>query len=219
MKRTMLISAAMCGSIWLALAVPATAGASGGVDATMASVSCSNVTGNVTFTPPLKNKAMASETVKFTETVTGCATTAAAPISKGTVTAKITTDPAADGFSSACDLIGDSSEFGTQAKGTVAWTSSPRLSSGDTTFTVAPMHWSSQGTKQKNLVGWSFGTPLGSFQGSNHGAFDAAWADSTITVFKAAAACNSSSGLSSLALRTTLAGDPPVLSLGGTNPD
>jgi hypothetical protein len=94
------------------------------------------------------------------------------PVSGGAVTAKLKTNLVEQEFPSACDLIGDASAFGTKSKGSVAWTSSPGLSSGDTKFQVAPMHLGTDGPQQVNVLGWSFGTPSGSFQGPNHGEYD-----------------------------------------------
>lgn len=85
------------------------------------------------------------------------------------------------------------------------WTSSPRLSSGNTVFQVAPLHWGTDGCKQVNTLGWSFGLdplPSGSFQGPNHAEYDEAWADSTITASKAYDKCEGASGLKSLTLKT-----------------
>lgn len=202
----------------LALA-PGLAGASGSVDATTAVISCAKVHGTVTFNPPLTNTGITNETITFTETVSSCSPTGvAATVTKGAVTAKLKTDLPAQGFPSACDLIGDASDFGTNSKGSVAWTSSPALSSGDTKFKVAPLHWTTDGSEQVNALGWSFGTPSGSFQGPNHGEYDQAWADSTITANAAFNDCESSSGLSSLKLKTASSQFAPML-LGGPNPE
>jgi hypothetical protein len=195
---------------------PSVAGASGGgVDATDATISCSAVQGSVTFNPPLT---VDNSTVKVSiaETVSSCTPMGvAATVSKGVVSATMTA-------SLSCAIIADSSSFGTKTKGSIVWSSSPRLSSGNTVFQVAPLHWGTDGSKQVNVVGWSFGTaplPTGSFQGSYHGEYDQAWADSTITASKAYKKCTSTSGLRSLTMKTPASTSefPPML-LGGPNP-
>lgn len=195
------------------IVAPGLAGVSGGsVDASNAEISCSAVQGTVTFNPPLMNLNNKVK-VTFAETVSSCTTTGiTAAVSKGVVTATLTTDVS-------CAIIPDSSSFGTKTKGSIVWTSSPRLSSGNTVFQVAPLHWGADGTKQVNTLGWSFGTdplPSGSFHGNN-GEYDQAWADSTITASKAYQKCTSASGLKSLTLRTPTTQYPPML-LGGPNP-
>lgn len=196
------------------ITAPGIAGASGGaVDATNAVISCSAVQGTVTFNPPLTNT---NSTVKVTiaETVSSCTPSGVtATVSKGVVTASVTA-------SLSCAIVGDSSSFGTKTKGSIVWTSSPRLSSGNTVFQVAPLHWGTDGAKQVNTIGWSFGTapsPSGSFQGPNHGEYDQAWSDSTITASKAYKKCTSASGLRSLTLTTPSTQYSPML-LGGPNP-
>ena len=144
------------------IVAPGVAGASGGsVDATSAEISCSAVQGTVTFNPPLMNLNNKVK-VTFAETVSSCTPTGVtATVSKGVVTATLTTDIS-------CTNISDSSSFGTKTKGSIVWTSSPRLSSGNTIFQVAPLHWTTDGSKMLNTLGWSFGTdplPSGSFQG------------------------------------------------------
>jgi hypothetical protein len=196
------------------LVAPGLAGASGGsVDATNAEISCSAVQGTVTFNPPLK---MTNSDIKVTiaETVSSCAPTGvAATVSKGVVSATLKA-------SLSCAIIGDSSSFGTKSNGSVVWTSSPRLSSGNTVFEVSPLHWGTDDNKF-NTIGWSFGlapTPSGSFQGNYHGQYDEAWADSTISASKANKKCTSASGLRSLTLKTPTTQYTPML-LGGPNPD
>ena len=192
---------------------PGLAGASGSVDATTAVISCSQVQGTITFSPPLINT---NSNVKVTiaETVSSCTPTGiTATVSKGVVTATLKA-------SLSCAIIADSSSFGTKTKGSIVWSSSPRLSSGNTVFQVAPLHWGTDGSKQVNTLGWSFGSdplPSGSFQGPNHGQYDEAWADSTITASKAYDKCTSASGLKSLTLKTPTTAYAPLL-LGGPNP-
>ena len=216
MRRTLtagiVLAALPLGSLIVA---PGVSGASGGsVDATNAEISCSAVQGTVTFNPPLKNT---NSNVKVTiaETVSSCTPTGvAATVSKGVVSATLKA-------SLSCAIIADSSSFGTKTKGSMVWTSSPRLSSGNTVFEVSPLHWGTDGTKQVNTIGWSFGlapTPSGSFQGNYHGEYDQAWADSTITASKAYKKCTSASGLRSLTLKTPTTQYSPML-LGGPNPD
>jgi hypothetical protein len=192
---------------------PGSAGASGTpVDATTAEISCSAVQGTVKFNPPLKQD-KSNVKVTIAETVSSCTPTGvAATVSKGVVSATLTA-------SLSCNIISDSSSFGTKTKGSIVWTSSPRLSSGNTVFEVSPLHWGTDENKF-NTIGWSFGlapTPSGSFQGEYHGEYDQAWADSTMTVTKAANKCRSSSGLSSLTLKTPTTQYAPML-LGGPNP-
>ncbi len=197
-------------------ATSAPAGASG-VDASSAAITCSGIHGKVTFDPPLTNTGITKETITFSETVSGCSPNDAVAVSKGTVAATLKTNLVSEGYTSACDLIGDASAFGTKSKGSITWTSSPQLSSGATTFSVAPLHWTTDGSAQLNALGWSFGSPTGSFQGPNHGAYDAIWADSTISSNAAYTDCMSAAGLGKLKLQTPTALTP--LSLGGPNPE
>ncbi len=193
---------------------PGLAGASGTpVDASNAEISCSAVQGTLRFNPPLKKD---NSTIKVTiaETVSSCTPTGvAATVSKGVVSATLTA-------SLSCAIIADSSSFGTKTTGSIVWSSSPRLSSGNTVFEVSPLHWGTDENKF-NTIGWSFGlapTPSGSFQGDYHGEYDQAWADSTISATKAYKKCTSGSGLASLTLKTPSTAYAPML-LGGPNPD
>jgi hypothetical protein len=205
------LAALPLGSLMVA---PGLAGASGGsVDATNAEISCAAVQGTATFQPPLK-KTNSNIKVTIAETVSSCTPSGvAATVSKGVVSATLTA-------SLSCAIIADSSSFGTKTKGSIVWTSSPRLSSGNTVFQVSPLHWGTDDNKF-NTIGWSFGlapTPSGSFQGNYHGEYDQAWADSTISASKAYKKCTSSSGLGSLTLKTPSTQYAPML-LGGPNPD
>lgn len=217
MRRTMTVGIVLLGLPLASLAATSAPAGASGVDASTAAITCSGIHGKVSFDPPLTNTGITKETITFTETVSGCSPTDSVTVSKGAVSATLKTNLVSEGFSSACDVIGDASAFGTKSKGSIGWTSSPQLSSGATTFSVAPLHWTTDGSAQLNAVGWSFGSPAGSFQGPNHGEYDAIWADSTISSNAAYTDCMSGSGLSKLKLQTPTG--LTALTLGGPNPE
>ncbi len=181
-----------------------------GVNATQGSITCSVFSGKVKFTPPLVPTPDASQKVKVSGTVSDCTTSGvAATVSSGEVKASGIFDLTSEG-PDLCNNLTDFSVFPTNAgSGTIAWTSSPSLSSGDTTYTIAPLHVPSDGNKFE--IGWTFGSPGGSFQGTNHGADDSFWADGP-TLSEAAAECNAAGGLKTMTLTTP--SFSPLLSLG-----
>ena len=181
-----------------------------GVNATHGSITCSVFSGKVKFTPPLVPTPDASQKVKVSGTVSDCTTSGvAATVSSGEVIASGIFNLTSEG-PDLCSNLTDFSVFPTSGgAGTIAWTSSPSLSSGDTTYTIAPLHVPSDGDKFE--IGWTFGSPDGSFQGTNRGADDSFWADGP-TLSEAAAGCNAAGGLRTMTLTTP--SFSPLLSLG-----
>jgi hypothetical protein len=178
-----------------------------------ASVECTQVTGKITFDPPITNTTMTNETMTISETVSGCTASNGISVSKGTVAVSFPTDPDSQGYESGCDFLTDASIFGSASEGSITWTSSPAVARS--TFEVAPMHFGSDNNQA--LIGWSFSDIRGSFQGNYHGEYDQAWADGTISSNKEGTKCDKPSGLRQMTLVTS---EPNVAAwLGGPNPE
>jgi hypothetical protein len=90
-----------------------------------AQILCSDVTGKITFDPPITNTTMTNETMTISETVSGCNASNGISVSKGTVAVTFTTDPETQGYESGCDFLTDASIFGSASTGSIDWTSSP----------------------------------------------------------------------------------------------
>ncbi len=180
--------------VGVAVSAPAYAGGSK-VDARGYSASCSDVTGSVKWSPPLHWSGSAGDfTVKLKLTLSGCTATPTeggtpVDITKGVATGSVTGSN-----------VGCSGLFGTSADNTgtvkVKWTTSPKLSSGDTVVHVnsTTAGYLPNGDGFFKVPGSIPPTGSGSFSGDNGGAANSLLGD----VGPATAiydACNSTKGL------------------------
>ena len=208
--RRLAVGALACLSAIGILGLPVSrAGAATGVDATAASITCDAFAGTVSFSPPLHATPSATQKVTVSGTVAYCTTGGvAATVSTGKVKASGTFDFTSEG-PNLCNSLGDFSVFASRSSSKITWKSSVPLTSGSTVSTVAPFHVS--GDNNNLMLGWSFGTPTGSFQGPNHSACDVTWADGP-ALSTVAANCAAKAGVKKLTL--TKPGFSPLLSLG-----
>lgn len=158
-------------------------------------LTCTKITGSVTFTPPLKGttKNTNSETQKYSLTTTGCKTSGGSNIhsvTKGVVSQTIhTTDTSCNGLN-----YGSGSGFNF----TAVWTSTPAAAnsviafSGDTPVVVS----GKAGFKFPNPGGTA--AVSGSFPGTNAGATSRAEGITAQTPTALLAPCSTATGLKSI---------------------
>jgi hypothetical protein len=167
------------------------------VDASQYTASCSDVTGPVKWKPPIHwDGASGNFTVSLKLTLTGCTATpteGGTPVSitKGVATGSVT------GPNVGCSGLFDTSANNT---GTVKikWTTSPKLSSGDTIVTVnsSTAGYLENGDGYFQVPGSVPSSSTGSFSGTDAGAGDSLLGDvgPATAIYNA---CNSSKGLKS----------------------
>lgn len=193
------------------------ASASGGPDATTATITCENFTGSATFSPPLRATST-NEKIVISGEVFGCQQQGLSVyVPSGELSATVKVDLSSQG-PDLCQNLTDFSEFPTRGKARISW--STPLSSGPTVFTIYPIGFPSDGSNDFaiGLYADQYLRPpaTGSFQGPNSGSFDSFGADG-LSFDKAEEKCSSSSGLGRANLKTP--DYSPLLTLGGSNPE
>ena len=154
-------------------------------------VSCTNVTGTVTFTPPLSNSGTSPETTKISLTASGCTTagSGASPVTGATASATIQSP------TNGCVALTTSKPVAVA----VAWSPSSVHAS------VASFSGYAVVTQGGDI---GFGLPgtggsatvAGSFAGTDHGAKSTAATYSNLTSTELLTACGTPAGVSSLTI-------------------
>ncbi len=189
------------------------AGATGGPNATQATITCDAFLGTATFSPALQPAPSADQKVSISGTLSSCAAQGvAATVSSGTIKASATFSLTSQG-PDLCENLTDFGEFPSKSSGKIVW--STRLSSGDTDFKISPISFGIDGSNDFS-IGLHFASPTGSFQGPNHGEYDTFGADGP-SLSKAGTKCAKAGGIKSVSLKTP--DFSPLLSLGGPNPE
>jgi len=173
-----------------AAAVTPTTGAGGAVAA--GSVTCTNVTGTITFTPPLSNTPTGPETTRLSLTATGCTTAGSSgtQVTSGTATATIQSS------TNGCVSLLTSKPVVVA----VAWSPSSIHASvasfgGYAIVTGAAQHTGFGLPNAKGSV-----SVAGSFAGADNGAKSTASTYSDLTSVQLLTACGTAAGLPQLAI-------------------
>ncbi len=217
-RKLLLVAAATAMPLGIIAATGGVASAGGPtVNVANDSVTCADVSGTVTFDPPLTLAGTTdhSQTSTITASLKKCTVTGpnAATITKATVTGTIV-DPSTTG--SCTGLSGATSVTGNL---TTTWSSKDTLAPGKTSTTTFNQDVGSTYTKGKNAYGL-FSIPgaggtiavSGDFTGGNGGATSSVEAQTKDTEAKIVAACEAPGGLSSLALEQHKGASAAVLS-------
>ncbi len=184
--------------------------ASGGVDATHATITCTTVTGSAKFKPTItKSEAAGTTTTSVKATLGGCTVSGVtATVTSGSVKGSFVSNSHAAGTNGCTALAGVTPETGSL---TTKWKSSPKLTSGSSVVTVTQVTGTiasdGHGEFEIPAATDSTGHGTGSFQGSNGGANDTSNAETTQTASALLATCNAS-GLKSITIQTSSSGGP-----------
>jgi len=156
------------------------------------SVTCTNVTGTITFTPPLSNTPTGPETTRISLTATGCTTAGSGgtQVTSGTATATIQSS------TNGCVSLLSSKPVAVA----VAWSPSSIHASvasfgGYAIVTDAAQHTGFALPNAKGSV-----SVAGSFAGSDNGAKSTASTDSNLTSVQLLTTCGTAAGLPELAV-------------------
>jgi hypothetical protein len=216
-RKLLLVAAATALPLGFIAATGGVASAKTTVNVANDSVTCADVSGTVTFSPPLTLSGTTdhSQTTTVTASLKKCTVTGANPakITKATVSGTIV-DPSTTG--SCTGLAGASTVSGSL---TTTWSSKDILTPGDTSTTTFNQDVGSTYTKGKNSYGL-FEIPgaggiigvSGDFTGSNGGATSSIEAQTKDTDAEIATQCEAPGGLSSLTIEQHKGTSAAVLS-------
>lgn len=176
------------------------AGSSGRVDASMDLVSCTVGAGTFKFDPAITMSPTGNSLVTIKTSLSGCAAIngphprdpVGFNVERATLSGDVETSEPLSCSSPGSGAIGVSGDL------SVKWTTKPMLSSGDTVLPVTSMTFGENGS-DKLTISFSFGSPSGSFQGTDDGAEDAANFTSKDSVDALISSCESGKGLSKVA--------------------
>lgn len=216
-RKLLLVAAATALPLGFIAATGGVASAKTTVNVAHDSITCADVSGTVTFSPPLTltGGALHSQSTTVTASLKKCTVTGpnAAKISKATVSGTIV-DPSTTG--SCTGLSGASAVTGNL---TTTWKSSDILQPGDTSTTTFNQDVGSTYTKGKNSYGL-FEIPgaggtigvTGDFTGTNGGSTSSVEAQTKDTDAQIATQCEAPAGLSSLTIEQHKGASAAVLS-------
>ena len=192
-------------SAWTATAMPPK------VDATMATVSCTGISGYAKFSPAVKaDESPGTATAKIKVKLTGCTTNDGVAVTQASASGTLTSTRTAgeDGCSALAGSIAATGALSTK------WTTMPKLSSGKSVVQVNSIESSIGGDGNATFTipgSTPNGTPSGSFQGTDGGAGDTTSAQTTKSAASIIATCEGRYGLTIIHLTTPASG--PTVSL------
>ena len=213
MRKLLLVAVAAAAPIGL-IAIAGTAGAKGSpVNATTDTVTCTTLSGSVKFSPAVTSSESAgTSTTTLKASFSGCSSNAAGlTVTSGKAAGTLTSTRTAgeDG----CTALGG----GSTASGsvTIAWKTSPKLSSGSSVLQVNSEAGGlgGDGNATFTIPGTvPNGAPSGSFQGTNAGSGDQANAQTTEAAVTILNTCNGKKGLKTLDITSPESGSALTLS-------
>jgi len=187
------------------------AAASGGVDATHATVTCTTVSGSAKFSPPISSsEAAGTTTTKVKATLGGCTASGIVglTVTSGKTSGSFTSNSHVVGTNGCSALAGVSPETGTL---TTKWKTSPKLTSGSSVTPVTEVNGYLAGDGNAGFELPKPGDPAsgtGSFQGTDGGKADQSNAESTVPATTLIASCEGTKGLKSFKFTTPSSGPP-----------
>lgn len=216
LRKILLVAAATAMPLGFIAAIGGSASAGAPkVNATTATVSCTGISGSVKIKPAISaNEAAGTAKDTIKATLTGCTTSDGVTVSKASASGTLTSTRTAgeNGCAELAEGTGGADTVGTL---TTKWTTSPKLSSGNSVVNVTSFDGTVLGS---GYVDFSIpgatpnGTPSGSFQGTNVGASDVTTGQTTETGVALITTCGGKKGLSTIDL--TSSASPPSVFLG-----
>lgn len=213
MRKLLLVAVAAAAPIGL-IAIAGSAGAGAPkINATTDTVTCTNLSGSVKFSPPVTTSESAGTgTTALKASFSGCSSnavglTVTSGSAKGTLTSTRTS-----GENGCTALAGGSTASGPV---TIAWKTTPKLSSGSSVLAVKSESGGLGGDGNATFTipgSTPNGPPSGSFQGTNSGSGDVANAQTTESATSILSTCEGKKGLKTLDIESPQSGNALSLS-------
>lgn len=208
-RKLLVVAAAIAMPVSVVAVTGGTAGAAKGPSAATDTLTCSNISGTVSFSIPLTNAGNTTggvETTTVAGTLSGCTASGTFPVTvtSGSISGTFASKPGSSKHPSAqcTGLLGPSKNKGTL---TTSWSSSPGVPAS--TIGVKSVTGGTDGSNAQFSISGKF---KGSFGGSDKGKTSSSVSDTVETLATLAGECGGS-GISSLGLKNPSSGNPLVL--------
>jgi hypothetical protein len=207
-RKLLLVAAAAAVPAGLIVAGGVASAGGSGVNATTATATCTAVSGEAKFSPPISSsEAAGTTTTTVKATLTNCTSNLGGlTVTSGKTAGSFVSNSHVVGTNGCSALAGASPETGSL---TTKWKTSPKLTSGNSVTPVTQVYGTieSDGAAEFEIPGpGGHASGTGSFQGTNGGASDESNADSTVPATTLLATCSGKKGLKDFKFTTPSSG-------------